>query len=652
MKTMKGAPRASRAALATATMLGCADLQGGLDIAVQESQERPAQSYIYRSYLSDPDSTAVSYAVGSMVVPAGSAVAVSGGAVGSLYCPGTFIGPNLFMTAAHCAGVVVGPAVPPTNARVTTPTPIHFNVVRNLGAPNASNAAVQDSEQWAGCTWLLHTFNASDMLLLHCPNNAAGIGPGDKYGYVDAELSTARHAVGRAVYSVYHEYGNLAATPTAPSVTAGMRYRGTGAVTSTTASIGDGVTYYNLPTAPGAPNVATTTSVWAYGGVSGSAQFDAVTHRILVGPTSIGGEESPYRGAFSMYRYIWYAKTFTTNPDPVNRLDSVNDAYINSLNLTASHTAAPRSAAAYRGTWVDLQPDGLIDVQQDIEWTRGENARDWYNLSFNSLRRNALWTAAPTTTLTPNNDDPRNYSMRVVNGFTGVTDVLTHTRLNLTPGTYRMTFRYRTNSATSSGALYAGIREASGSYNVHIFPTVASPSYSLVTRTVTVAGAGASLVIRANNLFDIDFKEFSLVRQGAVMNFDTFDRRDLWRNPAQGLRAAVVPDGRTTGTPNWAAYVSYNAAQPSSDTVASEHLAFSVGVNYQVCFWHRAATGSSAQGRVTVTGTTAFTSSASWAQTCFNTGASSAEARTLSFGVASSSNTTPYLVDDITVTPI
>ena len=99
-------------------------------------------------------------------------------------CSSTMIGPNFVLTAAHC-----GPAeaAPNQNGALT------FMTFRN-------NETERNTEMFQ-CRRLIHGWPRHDLAVAFCDPNAAGVNPGDKYGYIDVE--TRAPAVGDSVYSVW-----------------------------------------------------------------------------------------------------------------------------------------------------------------------------------------------------------------------------------------------------------------------------------------------------------------------------------------------------------------------------------------------------------------------------------------------------------------
>jgi hypothetical protein len=148
----------------------------------------------------------------------------------------------------------------------------------------------------------------------------------------------------------------------------------------------------------------------------------------------------------------------------------------------------------------------------------------------------------------------------------------------------------------------------------------------------------------------------SVVQDGAVMNFDTFDKRDNWiHGEADGdPRATIVPDGRTTGTPNWAARIVYDAQTPGSFPVGNRQLALQAGTNYSICFASKQGEASSVAGQVelqsggSVVSSLAFSAGFDWQTTCVVTGTLPSDDNELRFGFNQPHDGVgSYLVDDI-----
>lgn len=517
------------------------------------------------------------------------------------YCNGVMIGPNVYLTAAHCGGG----------------GPITFRTYRNGGT------SVSDTETF-NCSYMVQTFNDTDASIHYCAPNAAGQNPGDKYGYVDFDVSPP--TVGQQIYSVS---ANLQATGSIPF---DARMYATGQVTSVT-----GAGHWFTPNQ--APNSAVEMNLWGEGGMSGSPHFNAANHRMIIGPLSTASGSGWWgRNALSMRDYLYWGYV-NPNFDPNAQGPTVNTATVSSLGLTP---------ADYYG-WADKDLDWEFDVQHDLERARGESQRDWYFLGFESQRRNALWDPVAFTTFDTTNRWAR---IQRTTG-SGYADALSHQKLALAAGTYRITLMTYTQSAAYSSSLWVGLKSGPSFIAGEYVPNTVGSGWQMHTLVVTAPSAGLTLMLGVYGTADILVSAPSVVKSTAVMDFDTFDKRTNWRNDVDGSRAQVVPDGSVTGTPNWAVRVTPSAGYP----VRNRQLALAAGQPYRICFDARRPTAfGNAHGQLRVmsggaqvASTTFYPASASWSNHCTATFTPTSDDNNLQMRGISGD---PFLVDNIAITPM
>lgn len=570
--------------------------------------------YIYRYYYTQADIAAASYAHGLITVN------------GSSSCQVQNVGPNLLLSAGHCGAST---SIVPT-----------YYTIRNGGAPDGTNTVVMDSESWSQCSYIEQSFPGSDLMFIYCPNNAAGIGPGDKYGYLDYDFS--HPTVGASEYEIMDEQGSLAATMVAPATNWGMPTYLLGSISSTTLTHAQA---WEVPAAAGGIGIGSGFSS-CQNGSSGGAILNPSNHRLwIAGRTNCDN-------SMSMNDYDYWGQV-TPN---IGGTDGVNHTLVSSLGLT------PSTYYGYLAKTLDSQ----FDLQQDLERLRGENSRDWYNLGFQSLRRDNVWTSTGNGTVSFITD-PSTRQMQVHSTTAGD---LALDNLNLTAGTYsyRITFPYWTNSVggstghSTSSNIYVGIKGGNGQYYGAYIPT--DPTAGVTTRTIlaavpSAAVSGSRLVVWGFGVdTDVFFASMSVVREGAIMDFDTYDKRDNWRDDNTGGRAVIVPDGQTTGTPNWAARVIYNSGFSYGGwPVRNRQLALHGGTSYSICFYHKQDGASSVGGwfELASGGTSvvsgAFTAGSSWSQRCFTSPTLPSDDNTLHFQFLNNSPGTPYLIDNVSITP-
>lgn len=513
-------------------------------------------------------------------------------------CNGVMIGPSVFFTAAHCGGGTVT---------------LTFRTYRT------AHSAFSDTEAFT-CQSMSQTFIDTDSALYHCLPNAAGQKPGDKYGYVDFDVTPPVN--GQQIYSIS---ANLQGTP---GVAHDQRMYANGQVTNNA-----GIGHWFAPT--GAPNTGVEMNLWGEGGMSGSPHFSAATHRMIIAPLSTAGGWS--RNALSM-RDLLYWGYHDPAYDPNAQGPTVDTAVVSSLGLTP---------ATYYG-WADKNLDWEFDLQYDLERLRGESRRDWYYLGFESQRRNALWDPTANTSI-----DLANRWARINRtSGTGFTDALWHHRLNLQAGTYRITFMTNTQASQYSGSLWVGLRAGAAFYAGEYVGNTVGSGWQMHTVEVTASVDNLSVAFGLNGTADILLSAVSIVKINASMDFDTSDKRWNWRNDIDGSRAVVVPDGRTTGTPNWAVRV----APPATVgyPVRNRQLALAAGRTYQICFDARRETaGGTAQLQLRVVSggtqvvTSTVTPGSAWGTYCTGTFTPGSDDNNLQIRLASGD--APFLVDNLTI---
>lgn len=534
---------------------------------------------------------------------------------GGIFCSASMIGPNMLMTAAHCG------ETPEITASFLT------------YASNSSGAAAKRWEDFR-CKSLVSTWHSSDLVLYYCEPNAAGQSPGDKYGYFD--FDTRPLSVGTQVYSLW---GNPLETPTYEY---DVRFYSRGQVTSTT-SYGTFTTdpaYVKINPSTGLPDfstsyqrpIAISTDLWCNGGASGSAQIRSDSHRLAVGPLSTGAGDGRGRNALSIQQYL---------------LDGTVDARDPSHTNSTQISALGLNPANYGGL-LDKDRDLLFDLQTDIEQRRGENRRDWYWLGFDSKRRNKLWSPVAGVVI-----DADNRQVRLNHTTNGYTTMLSHRKLNIPAGgSYRISVMVWTASAAVVDPLYLGFNNA-GIWSGEWVVTKAGTGWQMITTQVNATVDNPELLIGVWDVADLYLSSISVVREGSVMDFDTFDKRENWRNDITGARAPVVPRGtEETWGPDWAVRVAYDASSPSGWAVRNRQLALLGGQRYRVCFDYKTET-SYPLGvlRVVSNGTemvrATFSPGTTWGSTCTGTFTPVGDDNNLQLGTATASSS--FLVDNVRI---
>ncbi len=517
-------------------------------------------------------------------------------------CNGVMIGPNTYFTAAHCGA--------PANA------PIVFRTYRNGGT------AVSDTETFF-CNEMIQTFNDTDGAVFYCAPNAAGQNPGDKYGYVDFDVSDP--AVGQSVYSVS---ANSIVNGTVPL---DARMYTAGQVTATNDN-GWFVPDVN-------PNTGIVTNLWGEPGMSGSPHFNGANHKMIIAPLSVApGAGGFARWSNSMHSLLYWGYV-NPNYNPAAQGPTVNTAFVQSLGLTPGN---------YYG-WADNNLDWEFDVQYDLERLRGEARRGWYWLGFDSQRRNGLWDAVAFTTFDANN---RWIRINKTSGA-GYADAILHHKLNLGAGTFRVSLMTLTSSASMANTLWVGLKNGASYPTGEYVPNTVGSGWQMHTFEVTSGGDGYDLVLGARGTADILVSSISVVKRGEPMDFDTADKRVNWRNDIDGSRAIVVPDGRTTGTPNWAVRVAPPAT--AGYPVRNRQLALVGNRPYRICFdAKRVNSGGWAQAEVRLVSGGAVAAVTqnylvnTWTSYCTATFTPASDDNNLQIRLMGGDS--PFLVDNITIT--
>jgi hypothetical protein len=584
-----------RIALATAA-LGCSGLvQAQVSQRLNGSESQPqivteipgSAERVFFEYLRRPEVTSRSYAN-----------------VTIRDCSGTMIGPNILLTAAHCRAELFSTAV--------------FR---------AYVAANDQRIQAYACRYLVHGWPETDIALVWCDPGEDGVNPGDRWGYLDLDVdfgptqqidvarSKLRVRVGQPVYSIW----------TNPIQTLGPGQHllySAGAITSATASIwsnpgGSPCSEYddNL--------VGVTTDLYGSPGSSGSTHISAASHRILLASNTTaegdGGFGRDTASAIDQLTQYWLTTDNATGECANRSGPQVNDAQLRALwNRGIRFDADVNNVAKYYNRSLDFDRNGVFDVMQDLEASAGEQRRAFYNLGFESPRRNLLWARLPLV----------NYVSGAFNGYarhplapTEARTVLLHDRLNLDPNkTYW--FRYRIKAA--------GVTTFTASIgSTSTYRTLNAGE----TRTFVESGNGGRISIVAMGTGDVLIDEVSISEVGTQINFDMHDQRKVWKStnvrPVIGTLAAsesaayVIPHTRTGNSADWAGVVSRSATSITATHSPLVSHAVATPPGYvRVCFDHRilSAPQNTSNGRLVLggilDGTFDFVSTTGWQRTC------------------------------------
>lgn len=551
-------------------------------------------------YFQDPNRTYASHAVGMY---------------GWKSCTGAFIGPNIFMTAAHCAGQPV----------------VQFMSYLDNGARHEygfyCQGTLTQSLEIAGDPAYK---GSGDTRLVYCPDinvNGTVLPPGVHFGYLDFDLRLA--PLQTQVYQIWNN----------PVQSLGQHHmlHSAGRITSNT-------TRYFTP--PYQDPIFYTADVCTNQGASGAPSLSADWHRILIGPHAIGGNtqtQSCGVGASGVQAQSLFDKWY---------IDVSKVPWHMEPNLIASFGLVPGSYDGYQ----DKNHNYVFDIQQDIEALRGEAARDHYWLGFESRRRNATWSRGPAAVFYTDHLAAPAPPYGILHHDSTQANRIIAKRLPLPSyRAIRIAFQSR---RFRGGWLQVRIRHADGT----VVSTNAFPDSGAVAKwhrlRMSTGANPVELELYAMGDLKVDLWDLSVIVDGAAMDFDTMDQREGWRNGNTSARAFIVPRGTGSG-PDWALAVLRDTSRAvASDWGAiNEHLALTPSSRYRFCFQHRSPSGWGS-GRVEVmdpTGTylagTNFGSTGTWTQTCFEASGVGANSR-LRFGDRTATNRHMFYVDDMSITKI
>jgi hypothetical protein len=474
---------------------------------------------IARRYLVDPDVTFHSYA----------ATGVVGG------CSATLIGPNTAMTAAHCG----------FNSHLFA-----FVLYREMDFRQQQIETVR-------CNPLYQTYADTDLHLLYCPQ-INGVNPGDKYGYLDLEARSP--VTGENLYSIWkNPVDNLGRNEH-------MLYSD-GSVVDTKAD--------SWTTPAGFNNTATKTNLWGRVGASGSSQISSKTHRVLVGPLSVGpgGNGGPERWSLSIIDYLTRATVGTRS--------NINASEIRTHGL---------DPVDYLGG-LDKNGNLLFDVQEDIEWEYGEGERDHYALNFASERQNALWTTFSPWTVPSDFRSKGQFVHLPARGGAGQRVALRHEKLNLKSNTtYRISLMVHANTTIRNGLEVSldGLFGSSGwgPVDSHSISLTKGTGWQMVSFELSTSSRVAhALSISKLPGTDASIAAINVIEEYSIMDFDTHDKRLHWRNDNDGARAFILPDGTDSGA-DWAGLVRRtDSIKGGTDwPLRSRQLALQPERSHRLCF--------------------------------------------------------------------
>ncbi len=606
---------------------------------VSEKPDGIAERAVFH-YGSDPMATLNSYAVAKIT------------SLGP--CSGTMIGPNVLITAAHCR-----------SGNATADFRVYVSPTDQRG------------ERFQ-CSYLLHTWPEMDLLAYWCFPNSTGENPGDKWGYVDFELSyrlngAVDHARSRNLVQVGDPLVSL--WWNAIGATGDHTIYSRGKVTDTSR---------NLWANPGGDlceqddddRVGIHSDVWGAGGASGSLQFVPATGRAILAPlstadTGVNNDGGPSRSASAvadLFELGILVDTEVSNPMVFDNLlvsercRSKSNPHISLSTLENLWDAGIRfdnrwsNGSKYIGS-LDKNGNGVLDMQEDLERSAREGARDLYYLGFHSQRLNVQAVTGPSAQV--------NWLGHL--GFLEVSDtrttadpddtVLQATRQLVTwPGSVGNTGDPVWVLVNSRGDAEAkdALRICMGECKPVAFGNGNSDT---VTRGFT---GGAPLSLHSASRLPGIVWEAVVVRPDTVHDFDMADKRRLWssrlNSSARQRPADIRPLGRNSATSvDWAAVISDRRDGTTAEFSLHSHLIPIPAGQAMVCFDARRMPGVIGGGN----GVFRFASSgqddrvfslagSGWQRVCGAMNGVASNGSTLSFGTMAEADFA-YVVDNIEI---
>jgi hypothetical protein len=467
-------------------------------------------------------------------------------------CSGAMVGPNLFMTAAHC-GFYKDIGLNFRTYRAQSPTAIDHTAVQCKGLwqnlhPNPGGSQL----------------DITDMALYWCDDvslpNGTKLPPGELFGYLD--FDTRASFVGIPTW--YSPWWNPVVSPSNLSWTLLW-------------SQGKDMRLQNTAIWPARLELR---DMWANGGGSGSPVISSDNNRVFA-VTSSGASDAPWRGFYlSMGNSIATGEVAPNTP----AVTSIQNGNIAALGL---------NPANYVGKF-DKDGDKVIDIQEDLEALHFAPMLDHHWLGFESRRRNALWDLSPAATINPDQWTPPGpaFGRLTYNGMptvnAGVTFASTR-QLTLEPNTrYRVKLIYTVLATQGGDGLGFAVVDGSSSIPVRRLSTAAVGGYTHAAFEIVTGPEPLGIALSAWRPFRFDLYYVSMIKEGSLLDLDTDSKRQGFRDANTGGRALILPDGTGVGS-DWALAVRRTGAGPFS--VRNEHVGFVAGESYSVCFSYRLAPG-------------------------------------------------------------
>ncbi len=478
-------------------------------------------------------------------------------------CGGTFIGPNVLLTAGHCG-----------HSGFDGEPPIIFGVrFYPLGGQTAPSNIVNGF-----CETLVQNIGFGDTQLAYCDDiNWGGVWtpPGEIAGIADFDRASL--SVGTQLWSAWPN--NECPNTPDPDKCDGPAHQvfGRGAVTSID------------PLGPLGAVTVLTNQIFAVGG-SGSALWRPVAgslHRITTSGVAqaVCDQGTPGCGG----PIVALLSSALDVAKPATDGTGINVAKLQSIGLMGPSTPWPNDD--YTGL-MDADKNGYFDVQERLDQVRGITFRPTVWLGFESPRRNRLWQTLPAA-----NVIFADTNLQAVVNFDGGPDtVLMRLRkVALSPNQrYRVSIMVHTAEASGEEELRLELVDpVSGTKSQFPIETdKTSPHFRMIAGTMMsqpVVNHELRLV-SVGGRFKGSLVALTLIRDGSVHTFDWQDERTNWRDNTTGARSWILPYGRPITTPvgnretSWAGLVHDSSPAAVDWALRNRQLGISPGATYRVCF--------------------------------------------------------------------
>lgn len=489
---------------------------------------------------------------------------------GARTCSGTFIGPNVLLTAAHCGHFGFDPD--PTVNNLPRP----FNAfLYSEGSENA-NQAVLTSQ----CETLVQGIGLGDTHLVYCEDVSGfnrSIPPGHLLGMADFDLDPL--VVAEPVWSSWWN-------PSCPGWDDNMNYDPDRCPGPNQMIFSPGqVTKIEAGGVYGADGVVTDQLL--NGGASGGAiwrQTAGSQHRLVSsgftnGPARPGEEAAAGFKAATLTSALQVAM-----PDPTF---GVNAALLQRADVGLAGPPTPWSVASYSGQ-MDSDQNGFFDVQERLDDVHGiYTGSDTTWLGFESPRRNRMWITNPRANVTFYDEEQLahiDYSDQ------GDEIIMEMPKVLLEPGqTYRVSLMSYTDLSSEPEGLSIELWEQGGSSPVSTLavPTPSTSSWTMFAGELQTTSAIHAVKIRVKSTeYFGSIACLPLIRQNTTNRFDTHGERLNWRNNTTGARAWILPYGGSTlaNEVDWAGLVNDQTSAAEDWSLRNRQLAIDPTQSYRVTF--------------------------------------------------------------------